>query len=259
MMEPSSSSSSGAAAVTPPAAEVLCDDGGGGVTKPKKSRLVPPVARPRQVSAVSCPVFVAERSDLVNFDLFVSRIWRECQAWRYGIAKVVLKPEVYREFFDPEGHGICWDEKDPTCSSFWKNFSQAKVTRTVSQRVQKVDGGLFKVENTVEVLSEPVGVQTFLTQAQEMGVLHPACPETADEKILLSEMPTTVFTSDHDVVGDLLPFERKVFWDNLESQMVGEWSSPAPYVTELNYEPLSEEEAEQRLSTDPGGRQVSYW
>lgn len=245
MMEPTSSSMSG-------------DEGG--VTNQKKPRLLQG-ARPRQVTAVSCPVFVAERSDLVNFDLFVARIWKECQAWRYGIAKVVLTPEVYREFLDPEGRGISWDESDPACSAFWKNFSQAKVTRKVSQRVQKVDAGLFKVENTVEVLSDPVGVQTFLTQAQEMGVLHPPPGETAGdvEKRLLSEMPTTVFTSDRDVVGDLLPLERKVFWEKLESRMVGEWSSPAPYVTELNYEPLSEEEAEERLATDPGGRQVSHW
>jgi hypothetical protein len=214
------------------------------VVNKSKKRIV---ARGRQVTAVSCPVVEASRDDLVNFDVFVSRIWKEQEGWRFGIVKVVLKPEVYQEFFDPSRDGITWDERDPSYSSstFWKELCQVNVTRKVVQRVQKLDSGVFLVDNEKVVLEVPQTVSEFFEEVASLGLIH---PEGEDNKGVL-EMPKTVYTTENEPAGNLQVYDRKVFWDLLESLSVGGSTDSVPYVTELNFEPISEAEAEERLAS----------
>lgn len=230
----------------------------GGEQTAKKQRIV---AHARQTEAVSCPVFIADREDLVNFDVFLSRIWRETEAWRYGIAKVVLKPEVYREFFGEDS--VSWDESE--CGSFWKTISSLPVTRKIRQCVEKLDNGLFRVNNTCEVVpkdQEPESVGDFLTAMAKAGLIHPfgeAATVSAGSEIVDRELPSVIYTSDKEPTSNLCLPERRSFWATLPVE-VGGVSDPISYVTELNSEPVAEDEAEQRLKSSSGEmlRKVSF-
>jgi hypothetical protein len=227
---------------------------------PKKRR----IAHARQVEAVSCPVFVAEREDLVNFDVFISRIMTEHQAWRYGIAKIVLKPDVYREFFmDPDNTGISWDTAESDCPSLWKTIACLPVTRKLEQVVEKIDNGLFRVHNRRVMMSkddEPQTVPDFVEEAAARNLIHPPTSpgeDDADEIRSVLEMPRVVYTSEREPFsGDLNLGERTKFWDSLPKD-IGGLTQPISYLTELNCEPVSVDEATARLKSSPGRKVLS--
>lgn len=215
---------------------------------------------PEQVCAVPCPVFEASAEDLLNFDAVINHLWHEKQAWRSGIAKVVLKP-CARRLIDPAGLGITWDQS--VARSFWAQFSEAPISRVLNQCVVKVDNGLFRVEKETELLIPgEETVASFFGKALDKGVVHPKSLGVLHGEDLLKQMPTTVFTSEnqpslHDKNALCLE-ERKEFWASLEALEIGGRSDEISYVTELNVEPVEESELEARFGQEgPMRKEVS--
>lgn len=222
---------------------------------------------PKQVRASLCPVFVASKDDLLNFDVFLRRIWHENQGWRSGIVKIVLDADAYRELFDPENEGIAWDGDAPG-NPFWKDFSRLEVSRVNKQRVEKLDDGLFRVKTEVEVLPRDhrMTVGSFLYEAASAGLVHPV----GEEEKSAVEMPHTVFTADKEPSVSCSPDDEnalsaeyarnKNFWTSLNQMEVGQSSDTLSYVTQMSHNPISPEEAGKRLqSTEKKREEVSYY
>lgn len=207
---------------------------------------------PEQVAAAACPVFEASAADLLNFDAIIHHLWHEKQAWRSGIAKVILTPCALKAI---HGGGdelpvMKWDDEDPKC--FWANFCKVPITRVSKQLVTKEDSGLYIVERTNELVSDGVlTVAGFVERASSLGLVHP-WPET---KPLQQELPTTFGTTDNRpsrlCEEDLLIEGRSEFWRGLDKLGVGESTPEMEYVTELNMEPVPESELHERLQA-PG-------
>lgn len=209
---------------------------------------------PLQMAALPCPVFEATAEDLLNFDRIIHHLWHEKQAWRAGIAKVVLKP-CARALIDPSGSGITWDNKQAD-DSFWGKLCEVEVARVNRQSVTKLVPGVYLVNNLTEKLAkqqeEKMTVGKFFEQALAKGLVHPDEVSTVQN----AEMPCIFYTSD---VLEKMPARERLavdlrgkFWSQLENLLEEEGASTEElaYVTELSIEPVEEKELEERLDND---------
>lgn len=209
----------------------------------------PPVKKvrriPEQVAAAACPVFEASAADLLNFDAIIQHLWHEKQAWRSGIAKVILKPCALKAIYDGE---------DVKC--FWSEFSKVPITRVSKQLVRKEDKGLFIVERTNEMVSGVETVSSFVEKASGKGLVHPSQGEKQQETL-----PTAFTTAESRRHEEdwLLNNIRKDFWLGLDKLNVGESTPEMEYVTELNLEPIPDHELDERFEAPgPKRKEVSY-